>query len=156
MRRLLLLSLLALPAAAAHAQADMPFLLNSTEMQQHRAALLKTAASDPHGVGLETVHRDAGHYVLLVGRVRTGEAEQHADWADEMVVEDGNVVVVVGGEMEGRYAQPAAGEFRGTGITGGKEYPLHPGEMLYIPAGIPHWVKLVGTAPLFMTVYKVK
>jgi len=156
MRRLLMLSLLALPFAAAHAQADMPFTLSKEQMQEHKAALLKKAASDPHGVGLETVHRDAGHYVLLVGRLRTGEAELHADWADEMVVNEGRVVVVIGGTMDGQYAQPAAGEFRGTGITGGKEYPLQAGEMLYVPAALPHWVKVVGPEPMFMTVYKVK
>jgi mannose-6-phosphate isomerase-like protein (cupin superfamily) len=156
MHRLFVISLLAACSVVAHAQADTPFMLTKAEMQQHKAALLTKAATDPHGVSSETLHRDAGHSVSLGVRVRTGEAEQHMDWADEMVVLEGNVVVVIGGTINDTYEQTTKGEFRGSGITGGKEYPLHPGDMLYVPAGLPHLVKLVGTEPLFMTGYKVK
>jgi quercetin dioxygenase-like cupin family protein len=36
--------------------------------------------------------------------------------------------------------QTAAGEFRGGTITGGQEYQLAPGDILWIPAGAPHQV----------------
>jgi mannose-6-phosphate isomerase-like protein (cupin superfamily) len=157
MRRVVLLTaLFSVPLLAAFAQTDVPVLVTKAEIQQHKDALLKKAAADPHGFASEQLRRDAGHYVLLVGRTKTGEAEEHAEWGDEMVVQEGKVTVVVGGTMDGKYEQATKGEFRGTGVTGGKEYPLGPGEMMYIPAGIPHWVKVQGTEPMFMFVYKVK
>ena len=60
----------------------------------------------------------------------------------KMIVEKGTLTVVYGGEMQQEQPGTSPGESTGAGVTGGKEIVLHPGDILHIPAGIPHWVKL--------------
>ena len=44
----------------------------------------------------------------------------------------------------------------GSGIEGGKEFVLHAGDIVHIPANIPHWIKLApGTTTTYL-VFKEK
>jgi quercetin dioxygenase-like cupin family protein len=48
------------------------------------------------------------------------------------------------------------GETLGSGIDGGKKIVLHAGDIVHIPAGIPHWVKVPpGTITTYL-VFKEK
>jgi quercetin dioxygenase-like cupin family protein len=48
------------------------------------------------------------------------------------------------------------GETLGSGIDGGKEVILNAGDIVHIPAGIPHWVKVApGTTTTYL-VFKEK
>ena len=49
----------------------------------------------------------------------------------------------------------AANEIRGSGITGGAEKPLLPGDVVEIPAKVPHWVKLAPGRQITYLVVKV-
>jgi quercetin dioxygenase-like cupin family protein len=40
--------------------------------------------------------------------------------------------------MSGRTGSAATGEYLGTALTGGQLHPLAAGDILHIPAGIPH------------------
>lgn len=81
-----------------------------------------------------------------------GQAEIHLTDADIFYVLEGSAIFVTGGELiEPRTA--AAGEVRGTGIRGGTERTLARGDVITIPAGVPHWFKQV-SAPF--TYYVVK
>ena len=50
----------------------------------------------------------------------------------------------------------ASGETRGPGIQGGKEVILHPGDIVRIPAHVPHWVKLTPGTTTSYLVFKEK
>jgi mannose-6-phosphate isomerase-like protein (cupin superfamily) len=49
---------------------------------------------------------------------------------------------VTGGEMlESKLTAP--GQYRGSGLRGGTEHHLTKGDVMVIPAGVPHWFKTV-------------
>jgi glc operon protein GlcG len=81
---------------------------------------------------------DKPRYKIDAGRrVAAGEVEYHEHVADVMHVVSGAATVVTGGEMvEARLIAP--GEFRATGIEGGTIHQLGEGDVLCIPAAVPH------------------
>jgi hypothetical protein len=71
----------------------------------------------------------------------SGLAEWHEKQADIVVIETGGVTVVYGGEVvDGKQSGP--GEIRGASIKGGMEAVLGPGDVMHIPAKVPHLMKL--------------
>lgn len=81
-----------------------------------------------------------------------GQAEIHLTDADIFYVLEGSATFVTGGELlEPR--RTGSGEVRGSAIRGGTERQLGRGDVITIPAGVPHWFKQV-SAPF--TYYVVK
>lgn len=94
-------------------------------------------------------------YKIQAGRRVTapGEVEVHEHDTDIFYVTEGHATFVTGGSMEG--GKPtAAGEIRGKTIVGGVERQLKKGDIIVIPAGVPHWFKQV-TNPFLYLVIKV-
>lgn len=81
-----------------------------------------------------------GNYNLQAAhREADGEAELHETQHDVFIVESGEGIVVLGGEVEGgRSTGP--GEIRGSSIRGGQRMPLGAGDVVSIPARTPHQV----------------
>jgi hypothetical protein len=90
-------------------------------------------------------------------RVHSGAPERHQFWVDQMVVKQGTITLVTAGTMQGEHPNGTApGETLGTGIHGGKETVLHAGDIVHIPSGIPHQVKIdPGTTTTYL-VFKEK
>ena len=88
-----------------------------------------------------------------------GDAERHQFFADQIVLQKGTITLITGGTMQGEHPNTTAnrpGETLGSGIEGGKETTLHAGDIVRIPAGIPHWVKVApGTTTTYL-VFKEK
>jgi glc operon protein GlcG len=81
---------------------------------------------------------DAGAYKLDAGRRETpGEVEYHAHTVDVMHVVAGTATVLTGGEMVGTRSA-GDGEVRADSLTGGHAHELAEGDVLAIPAGVPH------------------
>ena len=76
----------------------------------------------------------------VAGSHRTGPGmvEVHDHETDIFYVTDGEATLVTGGTMVGG-KQTAAGQHRGTDITGGQTQKLRKGDVVTIPAGVPHW-----------------
>ena len=81
---------------------------------------------------------DTVAYAVDAGRrTAAGEVEQHESVADLMHVVEGTATVVTGGTVRGlRTTGP--GESRGDAIEGGAEHRLGEGDVLVVPAGVPH------------------
>jgi mannose-6-phosphate isomerase-like protein (cupin superfamily) len=81
---------------------------------------------------------DAGAYTIIaLRRTAEGEAEVHAEWDDVMMIQDGAATLLSGGEVSGaRHTAP--GELRGGRINGGTRRELGPGDVVTVPAGVPH------------------
>jgi mannose-6-phosphate isomerase-like protein (cupin superfamily) len=90
--------------------------------------------------------------VLGAHRNGTGQVEVHDRETDVMYVIDGEATIVTGGTMVGGKVT-AAGQSRGTDIQGGHSQRLAKGDVMVIPAGIPHWFKEV---PQSISYYVVK
>ena len=83
-----------------------------------------------------------GNYSFIrIYRNGTGQAEYHETQADVFVVETGEATLVYGGKLvDGKTT--AAHEMRGSSVEGGVERKLAPGDVVSIPAKLPHWVKV--------------
>ena len=81
-------------------------------------------------------------------------AEVHALDTDIIYVLDGTATLVTGGKATD-VKNVAADEFRGSAIEGGDTRELKKGDVVIIPAGVPHWFKDV-TNPFLYYVVKAR
>src|SRR5918911_2934911 len=97
---------------------------------------------------------DAEPYKVDAGRRSgPGEVEFHSSVTDIMYVLDGEATVVTGGEMVDR-RKIGPGEYRAAATRGGTTQRLARGDVMVIPAGVPHWFTEV-PGPLSYYVVKV-
>jgi mannose-6-phosphate isomerase-like protein (cupin superfamily) len=90
--------------------------------------------------------------VMQVSRAGPGEVEVHDKETDTFHVLDGSATLLTGGTMVGGKVT-APGQQRGKSINGGETHHLAKGDVMVIPAGIPHWFKEV---PQSINYYVVK
>lgn len=77
------------------------------------------------------------HTAQMNHREKNGEVEIHQNWADVMVIESGEAMIAIGGTaVNGKTTAP--GEIRAESATGAEKKALAPGDILNIPAGVPH------------------
>jgi quercetin dioxygenase-like cupin family protein len=115
----------------------------AAELNQIEARLKLQAAASPTGDATQTLEDQGSNYIVLVVRARTGEAEFHRDWSDEILVRSGTMTVYYGGAMSDEHAfGPRVGEFHSATMEGGTAQVLHAGDLMHIPASVSHWVKL--------------
>ncbi len=87
-------------------------------------------------------------------REKPGVAEIHSQDADIVYVLDGTATLVTGGTaVDVKTIEP--GELRGASIQGGDERQLKKGDVIIVPAGVPHWFKEV-TNPFLYYVVKAR
>jgi quercetin dioxygenase-like cupin family protein len=124
------------------------------------SAMLLTAASDAKVtyIGHATVAKGGTLVnapdlkVQIAHRATSGEVEVHDKETDTFYVLDGSATLITGGTMVGgRVTEP--NQHRGKSITGGEAHQLTKGDVVVIPAGIPHWFKEV---PRSIDYYVVK
>ena len=92
--------------------------------------------------------------LLVMGAHRTeaGHVELHEKETDVFYIVEGEATIITGGKMiGGKLTKP--GQWLGTDIQGGEIHHLRKGDVIVIPAGIPHWYKEV---PHAVTYYVVK
>jgi quercetin dioxygenase-like cupin family protein len=80
--------------------------------------------------------------VQIAHRTEPGMVEVHDKETDTFYVLDGSATIVTGGTMVGG-SVTAPGQQRGTDIKGGQAQKLAKGDVMVIPAGVPHWFKEV-------------
>ncbi|HEX6368275.1 MAG TPA: hypothetical protein VF006_05050 [Longimicrobium sp.] len=122
-------------APAAHAQAV-------DSVRHLPAAALREAVAAAPGEQVRAMYArmvvDAGAYtVIALRRTADGEAEVHAEWDDVMMIQEGAATLLSGGEVSGA-RQTAPGELRGGRIMDGTRRALAPGDVVTVPAGVPH------------------
>ena len=142
----------------------------STKMRLILTALLfagfAAPAGDPEGFSLwkaadlkaSTVSKQltsVGNYSFSVShREVSGGVECHLTQADIFVVENGEASLTVGGTLvDGK--NRSATEMTGTAITGGTETKISAGDIVTIPAKMPHQMKLDAGKQITYFVVKV-
>ena len=135
MKRLLILGI---PAALLLSAAGDPqgfAIWTAADLRTHADRLRQTAGASK--TASETL-ADYGNYrAMLAHRGTSGGAEVHERMADLFVVEEGEATLVVGGEIVDAKTT-APGEIRGASISGGARHRLEAGDIVHIPAGVPH------------------
>jgi len=126
------------------------------------ALLLTAAVSDATYVDHEKVAAAlakggplvTAHDLLVSGshRDKAGQVEVHDKETDVIYVVEGEATFVTGGTMiGGKVSRP--GQSLGTEIRGGETHRLAKGDVIVVPAGVPHWFKEV---PHSISYYVVK
>jgi mannose-6-phosphate isomerase-like protein (cupin superfamily) len=88
-------------------------------------------------------------------RDKAGQVEVHEKETDVIHVIDGEATFVTGGTMAGGKTNKP-GQMLGTGIKGGETHHLTKGDVIVVPAGIPHWFKEVPTSVSYYVVKVLK
>jgi mannose-6-phosphate isomerase-like protein (cupin superfamily) len=137
--KLLLAALLCAGFALPAADPDGFHVWKAAELK----GLSKALAPKLNGTttALEQLPGTGNFSFIKIYRSGTGQAEFHETQADVFVVESGAATLVYGGKMvDAKTTAPH--EMRGPSIEGGMEKKLAPGDIVSIPAKIPHLVKL--------------
>ena len=109
----------------------------AAELKQRDEALSKKVGAD-HSAR-ETLADYGDHRFRLLYRDADGLPEQHDNTVDVVIVQSGEGTLVLGGKMINLKASSVGiGEYVGTGIEGGERHALAPGDLVHIPAKIPH------------------
>jgi mannose-6-phosphate isomerase-like protein (cupin superfamily) len=105
-----------------------------------RAKHLQELAADK-GSASEILEKYPHHYTMLAFRNRNGVGELHQHYADVFFIIAGKATLITGGEMvEPQSTEP--GEIRGASVKGGSKQTVNAGDVVHIPAGIPHQMLL--------------
>ena len=82
---------------------------------------------------------EGGAYSINVRIVKEGDAPLvHGQSLDIWVVTAGTATAVTGGTLVDPQKRPNGDDAAGSSIRGGVEQPLQAGDVLYVPAGVPH------------------
>ena len=111
-------------------------LWKADDLQRRYLALSKKVGPD-HSAR-ETLADFGDHRFRFLHRDADGFPEQHDRIVDVVFVQSGEGILQLGGEMIGKKATGGAGEFVGSRLEGGERHALGPGDVVHIPATIPH------------------
>lgn len=99
--------------------------------------------------------RGSGNFsVMTARRDKAGQVELHTRDTDIIYVVDGSATFVTSGKIV-QSKQIAPDEIRAPNMEGGTVRHISKGDVLVIPAGVPHWFKEV-PAPVLYYVVKVR
>jgi mannose-6-phosphate isomerase-like protein (cupin superfamily) len=98
--------------------------------------------------------RGDGYTYALTKRDSSGGTESHAAWTDVFVIQTGAGALLSGGTADGA-KETTPGEWRGGTIRGGTQRPLRPGDIVVIPAGVPHQMLLERGQQIAYIAFKV-
>lgn len=124
----------------------------STDIAAKGRTLAQTL--DAQKLASETIATEGNRTFMIAHREGSGVAEWHEKQADVMFISAGHVTMVYGGTIVDAKTT-APGEMRGPSIRGGTEAQLGPGDVLHIPAKVPHQMMLAPGAQVTYFVTKV-
>jgi mannose-6-phosphate isomerase-like protein (cupin superfamily) len=107
-----------------------------------------------HGIGWTDYLRTRTGSVEVVKRTAVGRAEVHRKWTDVWHVIAGTATLVTGGTLANA-SESEPGELRANAVSGGQTTRIGAGDLIVIPAGVPHWVKAVQSKELVYLVVKI-
>jgi mannose-6-phosphate isomerase-like protein (cupin superfamily) len=102
-----------------------------------------------------TLVRASDYLVMGLHRSGPGHVELHEKETDVFYIVEGEATFVTGGKLVGSKVT-SPGQRIGTDIQGGEAHRLSKGDVMVIPAGIPHWFKEVPHSISYFVVKVVK
>ena len=122
--------------------------------QQIDAAARAAKAKLRDGVWYSTFDNNKLFSTGVVRRTFPTFAEEHTGWTDVWYVISGEGTVVTGGSLVEPKTE-SSGELRGRGISGGVEHHVAPGDVITVPAGVPHWVSKISSKEIVYLMVKI-
>src|SRR5271165_7212167 len=155
---LLLLAIFAAAPGVSAPQVPAPEgfqIWTPAELADTGKTLTTKAATDAHHAAIQQLSAFPNEYFLLAHREADGQVEWHETEADIFVVQSGAATLAVGGtQLNGETTAPH--EKRGGTIEGGIRQKLSPGDIVHIPARMPHQVLVAPGQQFTYLVVKVK
>jgi glc operon protein GlcG len=141
-------------SGAASAQEDEELAMAGVRALEHHPSVSffdSTAVDAAFAKGAVLFDAGERYMVHASRRDRGGMAEIHSYDADIVHVLDGTATLVTGGQaVDSKMTAP--GEYRGSAIEGGETRRLKKGDVVIVPAGVPHWFKEVSNPFLYYVV----
>lgn len=130
-------------------------LVNAATLRSTGDALLQEARASKDGIAFKVLLTRPDGSEQLAVRARSGQGEWHHDFADVLLVLEGEGQIITGGEIvNGKQTGP--GEIRGDGVKGGKAQPFRTGDVIRIEAQAPHQLLLAPGHTIRYFALKVK
>ncbi|MGA2807850.1 MAG: hypothetical protein ABSE87_06920 [Terracidiphilus sp.] len=144
---------LALGVPAATLTGDKAEVISAHDVQAQLAQLAPQAkASGSSGSTLASY----GNLALKLSlRTSTGGAEIHAHYDDLMIVQQGSATLITGGTVVDAHLE-SDGETKGASVQGGKAQTIAVGDVVVVPAGVPHQLVIAPGTLYSALVAKVK
>ena len=149
--KLIVIALLAAGFALPAGDPDGLYIWKSSDLKAFSKSLAPKI--NDKKVATQDIAKNGNYRFMVAHREASGEAEYHALDADIFVVQSGTATLVYGGELVDAKTT-APNEMRAPSIRNGMEKTLAAGDIVTIPAKLPHQVKL-GTGKEF-TYFVVK
>lgn len=148
--------LLVSSAVPAQEAAPQGFQIWRTELlKPYLTQMAVEASDDPHKFAVRQVADYPGDSYLLVRREGDGQVEWHETQADVFFVESGSAILLLGGRLvNGETVGPH--EKRNGQIVGGVRRAISAGDVVRIPARVPHQLLLNGAKEFNYFVVKIK
>lgn len=144
---------IALLCAPAFAQDKAP---DSTPTYMSKADLEKALVPDKGGLYSQAfLSRHENTVVMVTTRDKSGEGEMHPHFNDFIFFQEGEAKFTLGGTLNGPH-EISPGEIRAASITGGRTVTLHPGDYVYVPAGVAHRMELPAGGKVKYAVFKTR
>jgi len=149
-----LAAILALSFSASAQTADKAAVVISAHDLQAQIDQLAPLAKTKGSSG--STPASTGNLALKLSiRTTSGGAEIHAHYDDLMIVQQGSATLITGGTVVDAKTG-ADGETHGTSVQGGKSQTIAVGDIVIVPAGVPHQL-LVASGTLYSAlVAKIK
>jgi mannose-6-phosphate isomerase-like protein (cupin superfamily) len=158
LKKLGLLSLLAVPFLLVRSDEPVPegFVhLPAALLSRLTHSLSADAAVDPHHLAVNQLKDFPNENFILAHREADGQPELHETQVDVIFVQSGSATLLVGGTLvNGETVSPH--EKRNGTIQGGVRQKLAAGDVVRIPARMPHQLFLDGAHEFTYFVVKVK
>jgi mannose-6-phosphate isomerase-like protein (cupin superfamily) len=158
MNKLWLPFLVAIPLLAAPSEAPFPAGFEhwtAEDMRTSNKSLAGKTTSDAHHAASEPLSDFPNELFMLARREADGQPELHETQADVFVVQSGSATLVVGGTLINAETTVPHEKRNGT-IQGGTRQKLSPGDIVRIPANMPHQLVLDGAPEFTYFVIKIK
>jgi mannose-6-phosphate isomerase-like protein (cupin superfamily) len=150
-------------AALALAASAVPFADAQTLTVDHltqsqlieKAQELTAKAQGPEGAATIKLNEYPNSFTMIALRSKNGAVEIHENYADFFFVVRGSAKLLTGGTVQdGKTVSP--GEIRGKSVLNGIETILNQGDIVHIPATVPHQLLLPESGTFLYFVVKVK
>lgn len=142
--------------AAAQGTSPESFQHWSTDsLKALQQTLTTEAASEPHHIATRRLQDYTNDLFMLSHRESDGVVEWHETQADVFFVQSGSATLIVGGTMLGGDTVEPHEKRNGT-IQGGTRVKLSAGDIVRIPAKMPHQILLDGSKEFTYFVIKIK
>jgi mannose-6-phosphate isomerase-like protein (cupin superfamily) len=142
-------------ALASMATAQSATVDHFTQSQlMEKAQQLRQKAADG-GSASAKLAEYPNHFTMIALRKKSGSAEVHEKYADFFFVVKGKATLVTGGTVVDPQTS-GPGEIGGSSVSGGTRTQLAEGDVVHIPANVPHQLLLPEHGEFVYFVIKVQ